>query len=122
MLLVCTRSGSPTLAAVKVTGIFAVNLLHGGAQKVATLFASGDPGHFDAVRWEGGEAGPHLTDYAHVIAGCQVSRTVEAGSHTVVLADICYVIHRGSREKLTPLLYGRRNYRRWQDQATSRSG
>lgn len=50
-LLVCLRSGSPTLHAALEAGEFAMNLLHQGAQSTAELFASGAPDRFDRVEW-----------------------------------------------------------------------
>src|SRR3990170_7022726 len=50
-LLVCLRSDSRTLGAVVGSGAFAVNLLHGGAQSVASLFASDVPDRFQRVSW-----------------------------------------------------------------------
>ncbi|MQS39982.1 flavin reductase family protein, partial [Streptomyces katsurahamanus] len=50
-LLICLRTESPTLRAVLTSGAFAVNLLHGGAERVAALFASGAPDRFERVAW-----------------------------------------------------------------------
>ncbi len=110
-LLVCLRKGSRTLRAVTWRGTFVVNLLHDDAQQTAELFSSATPGRFDQVSWTVGDAGPHLTEHAHAIAGCEVSRTVDGGSHTVVFGEIEYI---SKKEGLTPLLYGRRSYHRWQ--------
>jgi flavin reductase (NADH) len=111
-LLMCLRTGSPTLNAITWRGMFAVNLLHGDAYKAAELFGSGTPGRFALVPWGAGDCGPHLTEHAHAIAGCKVSRTMDGGTHTVVFAEVGYILRKTG---LTPLLYGRRTYRSWQE-------
>lgn len=112
-LLVCLRVGSPTLAAVTGSGCFAVNLLHGGGQPTAELFASGTPDRFDLVHWERvpRSAGPHLPADASAIADCDVDRIEAVGDHAVVFGRTRQVILRGERP---PLVYGQRRYRIWQ--------
>lgn len=114
-LVVCLRTGSPTLEAVASSGRFAINLLHGGASSVAELFASGAPDRFDRVRWERGPAGPdaagpHLSRDAHTIADCRVSRVEQVGDHTVVFGETLHVTERPAP---APLVYGLREYRSW---------
>ncbi|RDI25346.1 flavin reductase family protein [Lentzea flaviverrucosa] len=110
-LLLCVRSGSPTLAAMRGRGAFTVNLLHEGARDTAALFASGDPDRFDRVEWGFGGGGPHLKADAHAVADCVIARPpVEAGDHVVVFGAV-------ERVALVtgdpPLLYGHRQYRAW---------
>ena len=110
-LLVCLRSGSPTLAAIQDRPRFAVNLLHHDAQPAAELFASGEPTRFDRVRW-GAATGvaPHLLDDAHSVADCLLSATQKIGDHVVVFGEVLDVIH---RPQPRPLLYGLRRYAAW---------
>lgn len=109
-LLVCLRAESPTLGALLRQGTFAVNLLHGDARAVGELFSSGATDRFDQVTWSAGATGPHLTEHAHAIADCRVTRTVDGGSHVIVFGEVVHV----SRDDLrSPLLYGRRGYRTW---------
>ncbi|NED83405.1 flavin reductase family protein [Streptomyces sp. SID11233] len=114
-LLVCLRSGSPTLEAVLDSGRFAVNLLHGAARPAAALFASGAPDRFDRVHWEHDSAdpeagGPHLFEDAHAIADCQVGQRHSSGDHLVVVARVLRVTQFPGRPEL---VYGRREYRTW---------
>jgi flavin reductase (DIM6/NTAB) family NADH-FMN oxidoreductase RutF len=114
-LLICLRSGSPTLDAIVGSGRFAVNLLHDGAQAVADLFASGAPDRFDRVRWEyvstcAYAGGPHLFHDAHTIADCRVDRVDKVGDHTVVFGETVRVTENSVP---SPLLYGMREYRSW---------
>ncbi|MEV7868926.1 flavin reductase family protein [Streptomyces sp. NPDC088124] len=116
-LLVCLREGSPTLAAMVRRSTFAVNLLHARARSTADLFASGTPHRFDLVRWsvDSEAAGPHLSDDAHAIADCRISRTVRIGDHTVVFGEVFRVEHPAAdvADNRSPLLYGLREYSSW---------
>lgn len=110
-LLVCLRTGSPTLDAILRTGTFAVNLLHDRAQSVAQLFASGNPDRFDLIEWvdDPTAAGPHLVQDAHTIADCDVARTEQVGDHVIVFGEPHTVTERHG----PPLLYGLRSYHSW---------
>jgi flavin reductase (NADH) len=112
-LLVCLRSGSPTLDAVLDSSSLAVNLLHRSARPTAELFSSGDPNRFDRVPWVAAPlGGPHLTDAAHTIADCAVSTAHTVGDHVVVMAEIVSIT---SLRTPVPLLYGMRRYGAWAD-------
>lgn len=118
-LLVCVRRGSPTLDCILHRCTFAVNLLHTAAAATAGLFASGAPDRFELVRWDTGTstdtgtdpAGPQLTDDAHAVAHCRVSRTQPVGDHVVVFGEV-YRIRRYPAGR-QPLLYGMRYYAAW---------
>jgi flavin reductase (NADH) len=111
-LLVCLRDQSPTLNAVLERGSFTVNLLHSHAQPISELFSSGDPDRFDRIRWDVSptSGGPHLSQYAHAIADCRVSRTEEVGDHVILFGEIVEVSERTGH---VPLLYGLRRYATW---------
>jgi flavin reductase (DIM6/NTAB) family NADH-FMN oxidoreductase RutF len=111
-LLVCLRAASPTLAAIRARGAFAVNLLHEDAQSTAELFASGDPDRFRRVRWRADSeaAGPHLVGDIHAVADCRTATTTPVGDHVVVFGELFRV---ASKEDCRPLLYGMRRYGRW---------
>ncbi|MFF5937271.1 flavin reductase family protein [Streptomyces sp. NPDC012508] len=111
-LLVCLRSGSPTLAAALDRGAFTVNLLHEGAQDAAELFASGNPHRFDLLPWEqdADASGPHLVRDAHTVADCVVSLTQTIGDHVIVFGEAHRIVRHRQRP---PLLYGLRQFRAW---------
>ncbi|MGC0419061.1 flavin reductase family protein [Embleya sp. AB8] len=111
-LLVCLRAASPTLAALKLRGAFAVNLLHEGAQATAELFASGTPDRFERVDWyaDPDHGSPHLPADTHAVADCRIGRTLPVGDHVVVFGEVLGITRRRGR---WPLLYGLRRYIRW---------
>ena len=111
-LLVCLRKGSPTLDAILDRALFTVNFLHGRAQAVAELFASGAPDRFDLIPWEmpAAAGGPHLREDAHSTADCRVSRTEHVGDHIVVFGEVFSV---SEHHEHAPLVYGLREYHSW---------
>jgi flavin reductase (DIM6/NTAB) family NADH-FMN oxidoreductase RutF len=113
-LLMCLRTGSPTLTAMLRRSTLAVNLLHARGRAAADLFASGSPYRFDLVRWSADPAagGPHLVDDAHAIADCRITGTVSACDHTVVFGEVFRVEHLTGDDR-SPLLYGLRRYSSW---------
>lgn len=112
VLLVCLRSASPTLNAIRESALFAVNLLHAQSRPTAELFASGAPDRFERVGWHAheGAAGPHLAYSSHSIADCSVISTQVVGDHTVVFGKVDVVTQLRSEQ---PLLYGLRRYASW---------
>lgn len=114
-LLVCVRSGSPTLDALEGTGAFSVNLLHDSAREVAELFASGAPDRFRRTAWhlpDAAAAGPHLRDAAHAVGDCRVDGVRRVGDHAVVFGRVLRVsVATGPQQ--APLLYGLHRYAAW---------
>ncbi|MEV4889411.1 flavin reductase family protein [Nonomuraea sp. NPDC055795] len=109
-ILVCLRIGSATQCAVRQSGAFAVNLLHGEARATAELFSGPAPDRFGAVRWIRSESGlPWLADDAFAMAECQVSRVLRHGDHEVIFGRLVGVVMRPG----TPLLHGMRSYSVW---------
>ncbi|UNS95056.1 flavin reductase family protein [Streptomyces tubbatahanensis] len=110
LLLVCIRSGSPTLEAIRARGAFAAHLLQEDAQSVSELFSSGAPDRFDRVRWtpEAATGVPHLLDGAHAVADCEVRQCDTMGDHVVVFAGVRQI--RIGPEAPRPLVYGLQQY------------
>lgn len=117
-LAVCLHSASSTLSALTDSGRFAVNLLHARGERAAQVFASAVPDRFALVGWQSSPAGlPWLTEDAFAVAECRVvSRTV-LGDHTVIFGEVSSVSH--SPE--SPLVYGRRSFRSWDELRTTGS-
>ncbi|MFI1935376.1 flavin reductase family protein [Streptomyces sp. NPDC020330] len=112
IVLVCLGSGSNTLKAVRESGSFAINLLHAQGRSTAELFASGALDRFDRVAWraEAGDAGPHLTEDAHIIADCSVVGDQVVGDHAVLMGEVRSAV---PVRREPPLLYGLRRFSVW---------
>jgi len=110
-LLVCLHVRSGTLAAVRETGLFGVNLLHRHARRAAEVFSSARPGRFDVVPWRATVATgvPWLTEDAFALAECRLAHTVASGDHEVVLGEVVAACRRYE----VPLLYVMREFGEW---------
>ena len=111
-LLVCLQQRSRTLAALRASGRFAVNLLHARGRQAAQVFAGSRPDQFAAVRWRRSEpAGlPWLVDDAFAYADCDVAGLQPVGEHVVVFGQVTTV----ACDTDVPLLYGLRQFSSWQ--------
>ena len=111
ILLACLANHSETLAVLRRTGVFAVNLLHAGGQDAAQVFASPVSDRFGLVDWARTPLCglPWLRSDAHAVAECRVRDAFAAGDHTVVFGSVTGVI----AEPDDPLLYGLRQYAVW---------
>jgi flavin reductase (NADH) len=116
-LLACLRSDSPTLAALSAHGSFAVNLLHARGQHAAHTFSTPVGDRFAQVGWEPSPRSglPRLVEDAFAFAECVVVGRLPVGDHTVVLGEVATV----EQATDTPLLYGMRRYRPWDEPETS---
>jgi flavin reductase (DIM6/NTAB) family NADH-FMN oxidoreductase RutF len=114
VVLTCLRAASPTLNAMLQQRMFALNLLHDGAQHSAELFSSGAPDRFSRVNWQSGPSfgGPHLSEDAHAIADCEIVKAVPVGDHVVVFGQV-YRVELRPPEPPRPLIYGLRRYSSW---------
>jgi flavin reductase (DIM6/NTAB) family NADH-FMN oxidoreductase RutF len=110
-LLVCIQHSSRTLAVLRRTGSFAVNLLDDQARTVAELFAGRGPDRFEHVAWTArpGCGGPHLAHDAHSVADCRVTGSVSVADHVVVFGEV-FRVTTGNGARPRPLVYGMREY------------
>lgn len=109
LLLICVATGSRTLAAIRHTGAFAVNVLDAGSRHIAAMFASRGPASFDDLLWHRSVRAlgvPVLSDHVAARAECLVERVIEAGDHHLVIGAIVG----GTAFGAAPLVYHRRGY------------
>jgi flavin reductase len=94
MLLVCIRSRSPIVEAIAVNSALAVNTLAHDQLSVADTFAGRAHGcapyDFGCADWETDARKPPLLVGAASRFSCAPSRTVAAGSHTIVIARVLH--------------------------------
>lgn len=91
LVSVCLRSTSSSVGLVGESESFAVNVLAGGQATVARHFANRDRGggsrQFDGIPWRR-ELGLPVLDGAVCWLRCVPVRTIPAGDHHVVLAEV----------------------------------
>lgn len=109
-LLVCIKSTSMIVNAIRQHRGFGVNLLRADQRRVADSFAGrstwGAPYDFDAATWETRVTGSPLLVGAVGQFDCELSTVLEVGTHSVMFGEV-QAAHCSSG---TPLLYARRNY------------
>jgi flavin reductase len=115
-LLVCLNQTSRTLAAIRLNGVFAVNVLSSAQQGVADVFAGqtsleGDARFDPAMGWRLG-ANPliacPLLEGALSRFSCRVAELTAVGSHVILIGTV-EDAYTGA--EAAPLLYYRREYK-----------
>jgi 3-hydroxy-9,10-secoandrosta-1,3,5(10)-triene-9,17-dione monooxygenase reductase component len=109
LLLVCFDREARTLAVVRETRRFGVNVLGAGQQELARLFASKVPEHakFAEVAHRVDEGVP-VIDGAIAWVGCRLERLVPGGDHTIGIGAVDAAETGGGG---APLLFYRGTYR-----------
>jgi flavin reductase (DIM6/NTAB) family NADH-FMN oxidoreductase RutF len=115
LLLVSLDKSSRTLKALRATGAFVVNFLAADRGALATRFASKDDDKFTGVNWRPAPAAkgtPILVDDCVSYAECVLTREIDAGDHSLLLASV----EAGAVLSGTPLMYYRRTYAAWPEE------
>ncbi|TMR02589.1 flavin reductase family protein [Actinomadura soli] len=109
LLLSCANSVSSTMRAILDRGRFAVNILGSRGTEISRLFASrGTDGKFERIGWDAGVVtGMPLLRATVAHAECELSGTVEAGDHTMLLGRI---VGGDAFPERAPLTYWRGGY------------
>jgi flavin reductase (DIM6/NTAB) family NADH-FMN oxidoreductase RutF len=117
LLLVCFDNGSRTLAAVRASGRFAVNVLAAGQDDLARVFASKRVARekFEAVTHTVAHGVPVL-DGALAWLACDLRELLPGGDHTIGIGAVTHV-DAGDGE---PLIWFRGGYTTVQDRAPAR--
>lgn len=108
-LLVCLNRTSSAPPAVMENKVVSVNALAPGHETVSSLFGGKTPmaDRFAAARWKAGKTGAPLLEDALVSFDCEVTETVEVGTHFILMCRVVDV-RGGDREQA--LVYFRRAY------------
>jgi flavin reductase (DIM6/NTAB) family NADH-FMN oxidoreductase RutF len=110
MVLVCVDHSSNTLPAIEHSGGFTVNILAGGREELARLFASKREDKFAAVSWRPPklpQAGAVLHEDVAAFLVCTVANSIGAGDHWVFIGE---VVEAEQVEQAVHLLYHRRTF------------
>src|SRR5205814_6916292 len=112
LVLVSLGSSSRTLAVMRRSGRFVVNVLKAGSEDLSTRFATKADDKFDGVRWVGSEVArgaPILVDAVCAFIECDVADITEGGDHVMFIG----MVEGGRVTGGPPLLYYRRTYDGW---------
>jgi flavin reductase (DIM6/NTAB) family NADH-FMN oxidoreductase RutF len=109
LMLVCLDRGSRTLAAVRSSGRFAVNVLGEGDERIARAFASKapHPEKWSGVEWTDADGMPRIHD-ALAWIGCELRDLLDGGDHVIVTGSVTDL---AIAEKAAPLVFHHGTYR-----------
>lgn len=108
LLLVCFEERSRTLAAVRASGRFAVNILRDGDEDLAAVFATKRVGREKFERVTHTEAhGVPVLDSALAWIACSLRELHPGGDHVIGIGE---VVALGTGEERPPLVYYRGGY------------
>lgn len=116
LLLVSLDKSSRTLPAILAANAFAVSFLAAGRDELARRFASKHEDKFSGVSWvpaPAAKGAPVLEDDCIAYAACLVERTIDAGDHILIIGSV----EAGAVRPGAPLMYYRRAYTAWPEEA-----
>lgn len=107
LVLVCLREESETLAALRASGAFAINVLAEDQRELADRFARRDAG-WDGVAHEPAGTGSPLLDGTLATLECALHEDVHGGDHRIVIGRVRSVRLAGAPRP--PLLFSEARY------------
>ncbi len=112
-ILACLNERNGSLAAVRESSRFAVNLLRADRSHVSDIFASASPDKYRDLIWRPGPATgmPWLYDDALAFIECRLVADMTAGTHAILIG----LVEGGTADAdgTGPLLYWEQKYGRW---------
>ena len=106
LVAVALADTSETLARIRESKAFGVNVLAGDQHDIAGRFATKGPDKFGDIDWHQVEPVPRITGTAVWLA-CRVADLLPGGDHTIVVGD---VVAAESDTDAQPLTYHRRGF------------
>ena len=109
LMLVCLDRGSRTLAALRSSGRFAVNVLGQGADELARTFASKapHPEKWSGIEWSENGGMPRIAG-ALAWIGCELRDLLDGGDHVIVTGAVADL---EVAESARPLVFHHGDYR-----------
>ena len=109
LMLVCLDHASRTLAAVRTSGRFSVNVLGAGDEELARAFASKAPHEekWAGVEWSEAQGSPRIHGALAWIA-CELRDLLDGGDHVIVTGT---VLDLAVNEDAAPLVFHHGEYR-----------
>jgi flavin reductase (DIM6/NTAB) family NADH-FMN oxidoreductase RutF len=109
LMLACLDRGSRTLAAVRSSGRFSVNVLGAGDEELARAFASKAPHEekWAGIDWSERHGSPRIVDALAWIA-CDLRDLLDGGDHVIVTGT---VLDLAVNEDAAPLVFHHGDYR-----------
>lgn len=108
LLLVCPGKYASSLAAIRSSGLFGVNVLSSAQRPVSERFATPGVDRFTEGDWVRSESGLLLLEGACANFACHLLQDVDAGDHQILIGHIDSFRSAPERQ---PLMYVRGDYR-----------
>ena len=108
--LVCVDHGSDTLAPLKQSGAFCINLLTDQQQDLSNNFAKKNPDKFADVGYTSGATGAPRLDGALLAIDCSVSAIHPGGDHDIVVGKVVELTQHSDLDNVAPLIYFKGRY------------
>jgi flavin reductase (DIM6/NTAB) family NADH-FMN oxidoreductase RutF len=108
LILVCVDHRANVLEHFRRSESLAINVLDEKQQELSVRFARRGEKRFDGIEWYPGQNGVPLIPGAIAHFECGIQRTVDAGDHTIFIAEVLGVSCREGR----PLIYYGSGYRK----------
>jgi flavin reductase (DIM6/NTAB) family NADH-FMN oxidoreductase RutF len=106
LLLICLSKSSNTLAALRESRRFCINLLASEQAGISKHFASKSPDKFSSISYSVGELEVPLIDGALAHGECTVHAMHDGGDHTIVVGKVESTMKNGG----DPLVYYQARY------------
>lgn len=108
LVLVCVDHTARILDYFRATKHLGINVLAEFQQELSVRFARRGHDRFDGVEWYPGVTGAPLLPGALASLECAVTRTLDAGDHAILIAEVLHAECREGR----PLVYFNSSYRK----------
>lgn len=109
LFLICVDNNSDTLARLKRSGIFCINILQRDQQSLARTFAAKGADKFGEVAFEWGRSGSPLLVGRLLAIECRIDAVYPGGDHHIVVGAVT-AIDSPAADAAAPLLYYRGRY------------
>ncbi|HEX6559224.1 MAG TPA: flavin reductase family protein [Longimicrobiales bacterium] len=110
LILVCVEHNADSHACIRTAGVFSVNVLDAGQERIARRFATWEVDtKFEGLAFHTEVTGAPILDDALAWLDCRVWAEYPAGDHTIFVGEVVA----GDAREGTPLLYYRGGYGRF---------
>lgn len=88
LVLVCVDRAADSLAGIRDTGRFTVNVLGSEDERLARHFAADSDAKFDGVAWSTAITGAPVLEDALAWVDCRVANEVAGGDHVIFIGEV----------------------------------
>jgi flavin reductase (DIM6/NTAB) family NADH-FMN oxidoreductase RutF len=109
LVLVCVDRAGNSHASIRDAGVFTVNVLGSGDERLARHFATDSAAKFTGIAWTTAATGAPVLEAALAWVDCTVRTEVPGGDHTIFIGEVVD----GDADEGEPLIFYRGGYGRF---------